>query len=391
MWAVFGNLRYPKTNHRVDRIFRIVGYGTILVLLCFADVFFEPPVDGAAARYNYLTGKIFITSSLVGVLSFLLLRSLRPRGGFLIQSLSPYSRRLVRAVSMGTSICFLLLIGVAYSGDLLGAGRMVFIVFLSLPLWLPLLLIVAFLSGGQLKRGLALAVAMYCTLFFVSMTIRSISRDFEDPWWIQLVPSLAALASLIMTGMTVWTYYTLPRDSHDLHKLLGEFSALRGTIIIATGVYFCDAFVLNQGALALVLFVVVLFYFAPATMWALRTDRRLASLRFYKAAIYVMAATAILFTNALQNRMADAKAVKLGNACLAYRAKYHHYPTDLGDLVPEFISSVPPAKYTLTGRFFYDGNPLTDNDREPMLYYVAMPPFGRRFYHMESRSWGYLD
>jgi len=25
------------------------------------------------------------------------------------------------------------------------------------------------------------------------------------------------------------------------------------------------------------------------------------------------------------------------------------------------------------------------------LYYVAMPPFGRRFHHMESRSWGYLD
>ena len=56
MWAMFSNLRYPKTNHRVDRIFRIVGYGTILVLLCFADAFFEPPVDGAATRYNYRYG-----------------------------------------------------------------------------------------------------------------------------------------------------------------------------------------------------------------------------------------------------------------------------------------------------------------------------------------------
>jgi hypothetical protein len=26
-----------------------------------------------------------------------------------------------------------------------------------------------------------------------------------------------------------------------------------------------------------------------------------------------------------------------------------------------------------------------------MLYYEALPPFGRRFYHLESRSWGYLD
>ena len=103
-----------------------------------------------------------------------------------------------------------------------------------------------------------------------------------------------------------------------------------------------------------------------------------------------MAAAAILFTNALQNRMADAKAVKLGDACLAYRAKYHHYPTDLRDLVPEFISSVPPAKYTLLGGdgFYYA---RMDSDREPMLYYEALPPFGRRFYHLESRSWGYIE
>ena len=41
MWAIFTDLRNLKTSHRVDRIFRVVGYGTILVLLCFADVVVE--------------------------------------------------------------------------------------------------------------------------------------------------------------------------------------------------------------------------------------------------------------------------------------------------------------------------------------------------------------
>ena len=387
---MFGDLRKLETNDRVDRIFRIVGYGTILLLLCFADLVFEPPSGAAAAGYSYLAAKIAIATSFVGVFAFLLLRAFQFRGAFLIQSLSPHSRRSVRAVSIVSSICFLLLVGVAYCGDLLGAGSMVGSLFLSLPLWLPLFLTVAFLSSGQLKRGLVLAVALYCTLFFVSITILSISRDWEVPWWIQLALSLAALASLIMTGMSLWTYHTLPHENRDHLKLLGSFSALRSTIIIATCFYFCDAFVLNQGFLAFVLFVVVLFYFAPASMWAVRTDRRLASLRFYKAAIYVLAAIAILSTNVLQNRMADAKAVKLGDACLAYRAKYHHYPERLEELVPEFISSVPAAKYGLLGNmhFFYSGG--YDN-REPMLFYVALPPFGRRFYHMEIRSWGYLD
>jgi len=34
MWTIFSDLRNLKINGRADRIFRVVGYGTILVLLC---------------------------------------------------------------------------------------------------------------------------------------------------------------------------------------------------------------------------------------------------------------------------------------------------------------------------------------------------------------------
>src|SRR6516162_1390185 len=114
MWKMFGDLRKLETNDRVDRIFRIVGYGTILLLLCFADLVFEPPSGAAAAGYSYLAAKIAIATSFVGVFAFLLLRAFQFRGAFLIQSLSPHSRRSVRAVSIVSSICFLLLVGVAY-------------------------------------------------------------------------------------------------------------------------------------------------------------------------------------------------------------------------------------------------------------------------------------
>jgi hypothetical protein len=165
---------------------------------------------------------------------------------------------------------------------------------------------------------------------------------------------------------------------------------LRVAAIIAVVLYLVDAFALCQGFFALVLFAVVLLYFVPATLWALRADRGVARLRAAKAGIYLLAAVSILVTIGLQNRMADRRAVKLGEACLAYRAKYHHYPKTLEALVPEFASSVPVARYGLLGgdSFFYYSQ---DGDREPMLYYEAIPPFGRRFYHMESRSWGYLD
>lgn len=87
--------------------------------------------------------------------------------------------------------------------------------------------------------------------------------------------------------------------------------------------------------------------------------------------------------------MADHRAVMLGNACLAFHAKYHRYPITLNELVPEFIPAVPLAKYTFLGEpFFYSSG---NDGRGPKLYYEAMPPFGRRFYHMETDSWGFLD
>jgi hypothetical protein len=165
---------------------------------------------------------------------------------------------------------------------------------------------------------------------------------------------------------------------------------LRASVIIAAVLYVVDAFVLSLPFFAFLLFVVVLLYFLPATLWALRSNRPIARLRATKAGICLLAAISIFVTLGLQNSMADRRAVKLGEACLAYRAKYHHYPKSLKALVPEFIPSVPVAKYGLLGgdRFIYSSQ---EDEREPMLYYEATPPFGRRFYHMESRSWGYLD
>jgi hypothetical protein len=162
------------------------------------------------------------------------------------------------------------------------------------------------------------------------------------------------------------------------------------SILIATGLFIFDAFFLNQGVVALLIIPVALFIFLPRALWGLRTSRRLYLERLTKAGIYMLAAVAIFVALGLQNRMADRRAVELGKACLAYHAKYNRYPQRLDELVPEFIPSVPVVKYTLGGggSFFYSSRP---DGGEPMLFYQALPPFGRRFYHMEKGSWGYLD
>ena len=150
--------------------------------------------------------------------------------------------------------------------------------------------------------------------------------------------------------------------------------------IIAAVLYVVDAFCSHLPFFALVLFAVVVMYFLPATLYALRKDRRIAWLRAKKVGIFLLAAVSIVFTTGLQNRMAERRAVKLGEACLAYRAKYHRYPRDLQALVPEFISSVPVARYGVfeDDRFNYQSN---EDNQEPILFYQEVPPFGWSYYY----------
>jgi hypothetical protein len=91
----------------------------------------------------------------------------------------------------------------------------------------------------------------------------------------------------------------------------------------------------------------------------------------------------------LRRNRINSRAVKLGDACLAYRAKYNHYPEQLDDLEPEFISSVQPATATFLGEddFHYSSH----DGPEPFIYDECLPPFGHCYYYVESRCWRYLD
>ena len=160
------------------------------------------------------------------------------------------------------------------------------------------------------------------------------------------------------------------------------------TLCVAACIFVLDAVILNQGFVAVILILLALFVFFPFAVLLRRRDRHKYQQRLVKIAICVLTGVAVLSSNTLQNRLADRRAIAIGKACLAYRAKYHQYPAKLKELVPEFLTSVPAAKW---GGEQFSYSRALEPDHEPMLYYAAVPPFGRRFYHMESGRWGYLD
>jgi hypothetical protein len=161
-----------------------------------------------------------------------------------------------------------------------------------------------------------------------------------------------------------------------------------GSLVGAAVVYAIDAFVLNQGALAVVVALGFLVALIPAVIvGALRRDWEKALRGILRAGIFVVAAVAVLGTNALQNWAARRRAEVVIDACERYRAVNGRYPEKLGDLVPGLLPSEPRAKYVLMfGSFDYRVDPGRHT-----LGYVALPPFGRPYYVLEERRWGYLD
>jgi hypothetical protein len=91
--------------------------------------------------------------------------------------------------------------------------------------------------------------------------------------------------------------------------------------------------------------------------------------------------------DAFQRGIAEANAQRIIAACEQFHATEGEFPQTLGDLVPQYLPSVPRAKYCLTyGSFLY----LTRGG-EPLLVWCVVPPYGRRNYDFKTRRWNYLD
>lgn len=158
----------------------------------------------------------------------------------------------------------------------------------------------------------------------------------------------------------------------------------------ALGFYTIDAWVLFLPVFSVAITALILPCFLIATSLCFFRRLRTPALKAMRCmAILLLGVVAVVGTNLCHRKLTHFRAAKLGEACEAYRAKYHHYPGGLDELVPEFIASVPqPAVGIFSGdHFVYSSH----DGPEPFIYYNCLPPFGNCYYYVESRCWVYLD
>lgn len=146
-----------------------------------------------------------------------------------------------------------------------------------------------------------------------------------------------------------------------------------------------DAFLLNQGAIAVLVGLGLLFIGLPRTF--LRKFVAVRPQRLRNLGIYLSAVALVFTLNTLNNKIARNRAEVLVSAVKSFHTENQRYPKSLEELMPKYVEQIPLAKYTLMFNKF--GYKTSENDT--YLMYTDMPPFGRPIYSFPRGTWDYLD
>ena len=115
--------------------------------------------------------------------------------------------------------------------------------------------------------------------------------------------------------------------------------------------------------------------------------------------VYALLLTTFVVAIWLDIITAESRAHPIIKAVETYHADNGVYPQELDQLIPEYLSKIPTERFTRFGLGFryFPGPPRMKNkvadskDYPPMLMWTVVPPFGRRFYHFDDKSWNTVD
>lgn len=119
------------------------------------------------------------------------------------------------------------------------------------------------------------------------------------------------------------------------------------------------------------------------------TEWRLALAR---AAIPALTLGIALANTLIQWQIAEVNGERIVRACESFYSDNGRYPNTLNELVPRYLPSIPPAKYSMDGDFHYYNSRDSDSSDgpAPMLWWNQLL-FQHNIYSFDGRGWHVLD
>ena len=144
---------------------------------------------------------------------------------------------------------------------------------------------------------------------------------------------------------------------------------------------------LTQGLLSFTMVPLMVLVSLPRVLLIAMVGRRAEARRLaITTGITVIAGGLALALTAWQNGVARHRADQLVAACEKYQTLEGKLPPSLEALVPKYLAGVPPLKPLAGTEAWYSGE-----EAFPYLSYVELPPFGKRVYSFQRKSWESRD
>ena len=149
-----------------------------------------------------------------------------------------------------------------------------------------------------------------------------------------------------------------------------------------------EVFAAGQGVIAGIIILVIFIWFIPKALFSLLIKNKEKAKKYaLRSAVYFLTVAAMIFGLYLNNQLAEQRSKIVIAALDNYKAQNGRFPDKLEELVPKFLPKIPLAKINVYGSFRYY---VFAEDRHTLMY-VVVPPFGRKLYNLEKKSWSQLD
>jgi hypothetical protein len=166
--------------------------------------------------------------------------------------------------------------------------------------------------------------------------------------------------------------------------------------VFAAGLLVVDALLIGQGFLSVfvILFATPILVIRALLAWRNRHELRC---RMAVAGVLLFAALAGLWIIGADQEGARRRAESIIAACEAYKGIHDTYPERLSLLIPQHLAEIPPARRRGLSRGEFDyilapaGTLFQTTNETHVLLYISTPPFGRTYYVLEERRWGFYD
>lgn len=172
--------------------------------------------------------------------------------------------------------------------------------------------------------------------------------------------------------------------------------AYTSTIVPASLLFCVDVLMMGSGSLSMFVLLLGTPILIIRALLA-RKNRPLLRRRVASLGIYLVVTITVIVLVRADQKGARQRAGAVVSACETFKQARGEYPKALAELVPQYLPAVPPArKLGVSGRhdfqYFQAGpNQFTSGTNLHVLLYVAIPPFGKSYYVLEEKKWGFYD